>query len=243
MFHPVVVAAIIASAAFWVGYFYYKGRFRKEPILNLAAACLLGFAAGFLCFEAYKILRASGLTLDFSSMLRRSGRTRFFLYSVLEIGVVEEFFKFLPFYIAVLRWKDFDEKIDGVVYAAVIAFGFASFENLFYLPRLKGFSLFGRAVASPLTHSVFSSFWGYLVGLAVIRKKPLLPAAAGGILLAGFIHGLFDYLTSSDALRLLSALLVLVIWMWQISFLEKEGARRRRESLMSGERLPPPSGG
>ncbi|MDD8014920.1 MAG: PrsW family glutamic-type intramembrane protease [Acidobacteriota bacterium] len=243
MFHPVVLVAIIASAAFWMGYLYDKGRFRKEPVFNLAAACLLGFAAGFLCFEAYKILRASGLTLDFSSMLRRSSRTRFFLYSVFEIGVIEELFKFFPFYIAVLRWKDFDEKIDGVVYAAVIAFGFASFENLFYLPRLRGFSLFGRAMASPLTHSIFSSFWGYLVGLAVIRKKPLLPAAAAGILLAGFIHGVFDYLTSSDALRLFSALLILVIWVWQISFLEKEGARRLRKSPTTGERLPPPPGG
>ncbi|HOI45405.1 MAG TPA: hypothetical protein PLX50_07325, partial [Candidatus Aminicenantes bacterium] len=86
-------------------------------------------------------------------------------------------------------------------------------------------------------------FWGYLVGLAVIRKKPLLPAAAAGILLAGFIHGVFDYLTSSDALRLFSALLILVIWVWQISFLEKEGARRLRKSPMTGERLPPPPGG
>jgi RsiW-degrading membrane proteinase PrsW (M82 family) len=218
-----IAAAILAPAAFWIGYFYYKDRFQPEPLPNLIVSFGLGFVFGFLCYEFYGLLEGAGVLPQFLAVLRRSTRTQFFSYSVVFVGLVEETFKYLPFVLVVLRFRAFDEPIDGIVYAAALAIGFASFENLGYLPSMKGLAFLGRAVASPLTHTVFSSIWGYAVGRAWLARRSILGPSIIGLSLAGLAHGLFNYLTFSHTLRFLSALLVLVLWIWGIRTLEKRG--------------------
>jgi RsiW-degrading membrane proteinase PrsW (M82 family) len=218
-----IAAAILAPAAFWIGYFYYKDRFQPEPLPNLIFSFGLGFVFGFLCYEFYALLEGAGILPQFLAVLRQSTRTQFFSYSVVFVGLVEETFKYLPFVLVVLRFRAFDEPIDGIVYAAALAIGFASFENLGYLPSMRGLAFLGRAVASPLTHTVFSSIWGYAVGRAWLAKRSILGPSIIGLSLAGLAHGLFNYLTFSHALRFLSALLVLVLWIWGIRTLEKRG--------------------
>ena len=215
-----ISAAIIGPAAFWIGYFYYKDRRRPKPLVNLVEAYLLGLLSGFVCIEFYGVLARAGLTADFQAVLTRSTQMQFLSYSVVFVGLVEEIFKFIPFILVVLRFKAFDEPIDGIVYVAALAVGFASFENLGYLPLMKGPAFLGRAVASPLTHTVFSSIWGYAVGKARLSRTSITVASLIGLGLAGFAHGLFDFLTYTPALRFVSALLILAIWAWGIWKLE-----------------------
>ena len=217
-----VLAAVFLPAAFWIGYFCYKDRVRPEPVRNLIFSYLLGFAAGIVFYAFYAVLARAGAVPDFQYLLARTTPMQFFSYSVVFVGLVEEIFKFLPFALAVRRFRAFDEPIDGIVYAAALAVGFAGLENLGYLPFLKGFAFWGRAVASPLTHTVFSSIWGYMVARAILRKKSVVFAAVVGLALAGVSHGLFNTLTFSPELRILSALLILVIWAWIIHTLEKK---------------------
>lgn len=217
-----VLAAILLPAAFWIGYFHYKDRVRPEPVRNLVSSYLLGLAAGLVCYAFYAVLARAGVTADFQALLAQTTPVQFFSYSVVFVGLVEEIFKFLPFVLAVRRYKAFDEPIDGIVYAAAIAVGFAGFENLSYLPSLKGIAFWGRAIASPLTHTAFSSIWGYAVARAILLKKSVVFAALAGIALGGLSHGLFNTLTFSPQLRVLSALLILAIWAWGIQTLEKK---------------------
>ena len=97
-----------------------------------------------------------------------------------------------------------------------------------YLPHLEGFALFGRAFASPLTHTIFASIWGYTVGSAHIEGRGRIRAAVLGLILAGTCHGLFNFLTTSAGLRVLGSLLILAVWIWQIRVLEREAAMQRR---------------
>lgn len=217
-----VAAAVLLPAAFWIGYFEYKDRIRPEPVRNLVFSYLLGIAAGALCFAFYDFLARAGVTPDFQALVIRTTPLQFFSYSVVFVGIIEEIFKFLPFVLAVRRYKSFDEPVDGIVYAAALAVGFAGFENLYYLPLLKGIAFWGRAVASPLTHTVFSSIWGYAVARAILLKKSAVFAAVVGISIAGLAHGLFNTLTFTPRLRVLSALLILVIWAWGVRTLEKK---------------------
>ena len=120
-----------------------------------------------------------------------------------------------------LKLKEFDEKIDGIIYASIIALGFASYENARYLAYLEGFELFGRAIASPLTHTIFSSIWGYTVGIAHMKHKSVAVASLKGLVLAAIIHGLFNFFTTSSVLRIISSLLILVIWIWRIRVMDK----------------------
>ena len=218
------VSAIVAPAFVWILYFYYKDRFSPEPWRNIGLIYLLGLVTAFACIQFFRLLPYLGIPEDPSGLMEAHGWP-FFFYSIGITGAVEEFFKFLPFLLVVLRLKDFDEKIDGIVYASVIALGFASYENARYLAYMEGFALFGRAIASPLTHTIFSSIWGYTVGLAHMRHRSIVGASLKGLALAALVHGLFNFFTTSFALRIISSLLILTIWIWRIRTMEKLGGK------------------
>jgi len=219
----IFLSAIIAPAIFWIFYFYYKDRFRPEPIVYLGLAYIFGILAAFACSRFYTILPLIGLPYDPSFMME-SHRVQFLFYSIGVTGIVEEFFKFLPFLVIMATFKCFDEKIDGIVYASIIALGFASYENMGYLVYMSGFELFGRAITSPLTHTIFSSVWGYAVGNARIHKKSIFKASVTGLLLAAFFHGIFNFFTTSSVLRIFAVLVIFIIWVWRIRIMEKLGS-------------------
>ena len=52
-------------------------------------------------------------------------------YSLLAIGPIEEIAKILPFIFVVLRFPEFDEPIDGIIYASFIGLGYAAVENIY----------------------------------------------------------------------------------------------------------------
>lgn len=216
----IILSGIIAPAVFWSGYLYYKDRFQPEPIRNLGITYILGLIAAYACMKFYGLLPLVGIPDDPSALMETQS-LEYFFYSLGVIGLVEELFKFLPFLFIILRLKAFDETIDGIVYASTIALGFASFENIYYLKYLEGFELFGRAFASPLTHTIFSSIWGYTVGKARIHGKSLFKASLIGLSIAALVHGVFDFLTISPTLRIAASLIVLIIWIWRIRVMER----------------------
>ncbi len=217
----IIISGIFTPALFWIGYFYTKDRYRPEPLIRIGVSYLLGIAAALACAHTLRLaLPPLGLPYD-PSALMEADRLSWLLYSVGITGIVEEMFKFLPFAFLVLRFPSFNERSDGVIYASFIALGFASYENILYLPTLEGFALFGRAFASPLTHTIFASIWGYAVGSAHMMNRSRVRAAVIGLILAGLCHGLFNYLTTSPGLRVLGSLLILGVWIWRIRFLER----------------------
>ncbi len=225
-----ILSGIVAPAIFWIGYFYYKDRLQPEPLVKVGLSYLMGFGAAFFCFQTFQLLPCIGIPSDPSALMVNGGRP-FLYYCICVVGGLEELFKFLPFLVVLTFFKDFDEEIDGIIYASVIALGFASFENLDYLVLLAGFELFGRAVATPLTHSIFASIWGYKVGLAFYKKTSLVKAAAVGLSLSAVSHGLFDFLNLSAAYRIVSAILILFIWIWQIRLLEKMHHKQAKQRI------------
>jgi len=215
----ILLTGIFTPALFWLGSFTYKDRARPEPFAPMGTAFLLGLGAAWICLLFYSLLPFLGLPSD-PSALAETDRWRSFGYALGVIGLLEEACKLLPF-LLIVRFKSFDEEIDGIIYASAIALGFASWENIRYLQYLDGFELYGRAFASPLTHTVFSSIWGYVVGRARIKGNPVLPAVLGGVGISAALHGLFDFFTLSLALRIPAALLILSIWIWMIRILDK----------------------
>jgi RsiW-degrading membrane proteinase PrsW (M82 family) len=214
------LALIFFPAAFWIGYAYYHDRFKPEPLVLAAFSYFLGFLSGWLCFHAYDILLpVLGIPADPEAF--QGLNLTFLVYCIVVVGLVEELFKFIPFLAAITHFSDFNDESDGIFYASALALGFASYENVHYLPCLAGFALYGRAIASPLSHTVFAAIWGHTVGMAVIRRQGLRPAILQGVGLAALLHGLFDFLTLSPLLRIFSALLILAAWLWRIRTVER----------------------
>jgi RsiW-degrading membrane proteinase PrsW (M82 family) len=216
----IILSGIIAPAIFWIGYLYFKDRVQPEPFRTTGATYILGIFSAIITIQIFKLLPLLGIPED-PSVLMDTNRVKFLLYSIGITGFIEEFCKFLPFFFIVLRFKFFDEEIDGIIYASIIALGFASYENSRYLVYMESLELFGRAFASPLTHAIFASIWGYTVGVAWLESRSVLKASALGIGLAALFHGLFNFLTTSPALRVGASILILIIWIWQIRLIER----------------------
>jgi RsiW-degrading membrane proteinase PrsW (M82 family) len=215
-------AVILAPAIFWLLFHRWKDRRRPEPIPAMILAYAAGIASGWIGLTAYGVTRRLGLTADPSS-LAESDVPGLLAYSLLVIGPLEELVKFLPFVIIVGRLRAFDEEIDGVVYASAVALGFASFENFHYMQCLEGVELAARSLASPLTHAMFASIWGFAYGRARMRGGSLVRSCTLGLALASLLHGLYDFLALSVSpwIRPSAALVVLVIWTWRIWQFEK----------------------
>ena len=222
------VAALALPAALWVAYLYYRDRAIPEPPLHVAVSFLLGIGSGALALFAYDLLDSLGWTFEIPS--EGFGDSRFLAACFLVIGPLEELAKFLPFWLYCTRLRDFDEEIDGIVYASCIALGFATFENIHVLPELAGWEQWGRAISSPLVHSVFSSLFGFTWARAITRGAPPLRAGLAGLALAALAHGAYDYLVMTPLLATASAVAVGALWLWRIRVLH----RLHREAEAAG---------
>lgn len=211
-----LVLQIAVPVAFWSAYHYYKDRHLPEPPANLVICFVLGIAAAGISRLLYEGLGQVGLRYDASALAGQPGALM--AYAVLAIGPIEELAKLLPFLLVVLRFRAFDEPLDGIIYASFIALGYAAVENLLYLPYLSNMEAIARGFASPLVHAMFASVWGFYVGRSFLARGTWRSLALLSVAVAAALHGLYDFLAMSEpgyALPM-SALLMLAIWVWRM---------------------------
>jgi len=213
---------VIAPLLFWGAYHYYHDRHRPEPLGNLLLCIVLGIGAAWLNRGMYLALGAVGLRYD-AVALAGQDLAALFAYATLVIGVTEELAKLLPFLVVVLRFRAFDEPLDGIVYASFLALGFSVVENLHYLQFLAPIEAIARGFAGPLVHIVFASVWAYHVGLARLGGRSVAGAAALWLAVTALLHGVYDFIVlgfSSAALAGAAALIV-GLWIWRLSILRR----------------------
>jgi len=188
----------IAPSGFLLWYIWRKDTWEPEPLRLVAKVFFLG---------ALSTIPALMLELPFEEGI---------FAAAVVAPVVEETVKFLVVVLAVYRNPEFDEPMDGVVYAAAAGLGFATVENIFYV--LDGGVAVGivRAVASVPGHFLYSCIWGFALGTAKFR-----PAAertgiiAAGLFLAMLLHAAFNFsLEIFDAAGLLLILVVIIPLGW-----------------------------
>ncbi|TXN31469.1 PrsW family intramembrane metalloprotease [Lacisediminihabitans profunda] len=166
-------------------------RWEPEPRGALLFAFLWGAAASISIALVF-----SGITQYYEAAagIPRSAGSEFFA-AVFQAPVVEEFAKGLG--ILLVFWamrRTFDGPVDGVVYGATIAIGFAFTENLQYFGLAiiedRGFgsdivqTFLLRAILSPFAHVMFTACTGLALGLAARRASGL---GAVGYFIAGLI--------------------------------------------------------
>ena len=107
----------------------------------------------------------------------------------------EELCKIGVVYWLVWRRPEFDERMDGIVYATRAGLGFALVENVLYL--LGQVDMTGlivtwvlRALLAVPGHALWTGMMGYLA--ARRRFDGTGPGIVGGYLLAVFMHGTYD---------------------------------------------------
>ena len=217
-----ILLPIVLPVLFWAGYHYYKDRHLPEPPGHLALAFALGAGTFYLGILCYRTLGLAGLQLD-PYLLAATNLPGLFLYAVLVIGVIEELVKLLPFLAVVLRFREFDEPIDGIIYASFIALGFSAVENYYYLPYLGNLEAIARGFAGPVVHIVFASIWGYYIGTAWLCGRPLARVVSGALAATAFLHGCYDFavIASPGTALPAAALLVVLLWLWRLRLIRK----------------------
>ena len=143
------------------------------------------------------------------------GHTLFVFFT---IGLIEEYAKYLPVKLWILRRPDFDEPIDAMIYMMTAALGFAAMENaLFLLPVFhKSLSLgleiaTSRFLGANLLHALTSGIVGFFLARAWFHPKRAHLVAIG-IVLAGLLHTGFNYfILVQDTLAQATLYLVLLL--------------------------------
>lgn len=212
------VLVAFTPAPVYLALWLWLDRYDPEPAWVLAAC--LAWGGGAATFVASLVNSAFGaVVLHLTSNQGLSD----LLGASLSAPVVEEAMKgvaVLALYV-VLR-QEFDGVLDGIVYAGVVALGFATVENVLYYGRVAGQEglpglvlVFGlRGVLSPFTHAVFTSMTGIGVGFARLSHSAGLKVAAPlfGYACAVFLHFLWNTLAAFSGNLLGFLVLYLVVW-------------------------------
>ncbi len=220
--------------------FLWLDRFEAEPWRYLLTAFLYGalFAtllAGFI----------NGLAMGFFQTLTDK-ESAYTLTAVISAPLGEETLKGL---FLLVMWflfrKQFNGFTDGLVYAGIVAAGFAFVENIQYLSDayvLDGEAGFGatfvlRGLLTPFLHPMFTSMTGIGVGIAATSRSVPVKIFAPfiGWCTAVLLHGLWNLSGAAGALGLLVGLIVGFVCF--VSFVGFLVWMRRREGRVIGEHL------
>ncbi len=234
-----VLALVPLGIVFWG--IRWIDRWEPEPRGALVFAFLWGAGVSVLIAlivdaEIQNVIAAAGLG---------GFGVEFFGYAV-QAPIVEEVGKglgVLLLFFAVRR--HFDGPVDGIVYSAWVAGGFAFTENILYFGAELASSspastievFFVRGLMSPFAHVMFTAFIGAAIGYAA--QKPgwwrgvvafgigLIPA----VLLHAFWNGVLFFITDFYGYYVLVQMPLFFVAVWLVSMLRRQEQRVTRERL------------
>ena len=165
-------------------------RFEPEPTRLLVRTFLWG--AGAATFIALVINTAVGLVFGEDAA------------AVASAPIVEESAKALALLFVIRRRPGFLDGVhDGIVYAAWVALGFATIENILYYATAWNEGGLGdlttvfvlRGLVTPLCHPIFTAMTGIALGIAIKRRggrAGKIAIVLVGLLLAVILHALWN---------------------------------------------------
>lgn len=162
-------------------------KYEREPLVPLMLCFIFGAAATVPAVSVERWV-VSGMPAPPYDL----GQT--IVLSFVALSFIEEAAKFILLLLLAFPHKFFNEPLDGIVYAVLIAMGFATWENVAYGDRFGMHTVLVRSLTAVPAHLTFAIVQGYFAGLAKFdppRRRVLL---AFGLGLAILLHGLYDLL-------------------------------------------------
>ena len=139
------------------------------------------------------------------------------------VGFAEEFFKRLVVIRFAYRHPAFNEKLDGIVYCAIAALGFATLENIFYVISFSPSNpdiWISRALVSVPAHMLLGITMGYYLSLAKFCTHPekCRRYYRMSLVVPALFHGAFDFilLETEPLFSLLLIPFLLFLWISSI---------------------------
>ena len=179
-----------APGIFWLWLIYSRDKYHPEPRSLVIKAFIFGILIAIPVAIVETILGAPVLSeTSTGAFTARQAAYGAFIVA----GLVEALAKYIVVRRVVYNSPYFDEPMDGIIYTAAAALGFASIENVGYVFSFGWQVMLFRGWFSTLAHVFFPALWGY----ALARKKMRggrgnLPVIVG-LLAAILLHGIFNY--------------------------------------------------
>ena len=190
------------------------------------------FLAGIIIAPAVVLIEAaaSGFAKNiFSSML--------IFFSL--AAFVEEYMKYWTVKITVVSKPDFDEPHDSIIYMITAALGFAAMENVLIAFKIypEGLAatlgvIFLRFTGATLLHALSSGIVGYFLGLAWFFYHFKKQIVAFGLILASFLHLIFNYFIFLNPNAALPGNTVLLLVMLVFVLILFDRLKDRRKQLI-----------
>ena len=189
MIFAIIPVPIYVSLVLWID------RYESEPLWLLATA--FGWGALVAVFIAFLFNTAGFVAVTVMTQSQRAGLTA---SAVIFAPIVEESAKALILFVLFFWKKDeFDGVIDGIVYAGLVALGFAMTENIKYYGEaaLKGgltLTFIIRGAIAPFSHPLFTSMTGIGLGLArqSTNQAAKFVTPVLGLLMAMAMHSIWN---------------------------------------------------
>jgi RsiW-degrading membrane proteinase PrsW (M82 family) len=189
----------VALSLAWLAFVRRFDRAHPEPLWLVATTFVLGAVSTAPAALSEYVLSRASPWLD-PNLATLGGQLFAFplalVVFIVVVGLSEEGSKRLAVELA-LRRPEFDEPVDGIVYAIVASLGFAAAENVRYfaIGRLNAPLVIARCFMSVPAHMFFGAIWGYGLGARLVDPKKRAWVWLG---LAAACHGLFDALLSTE---------------------------------------------
>jgi len=194
-------------------YFVLSDKFKEPP-----STIILVFFLGFLICLPAGILN----TISHDFFFTGSDHSENLTSSFLGPAWVEEILKFSILYFIVLKRREFNEPMDGLVYGVVVSLGFATYENYTYVyewatrvateegVNASEFSYLvakSRSYSAIPMHGLNGAVMGYFFGYYVFKgKKEYLVLS---LVLPYLFHGFYNYLGWPNMMIVIIILVIL----------------------------------
>jgi protease PrsW len=218
-----ILLAILPNFAiiYWI---YQQDRFEKEPFSMLFKAFVVGCAS---------TIPAMLLQIQFRGWENGDSLWETAVFAFAVVGMTEELSKFILLRLFVYPSDEFNEPMDGIVYAVMVSMGFATVENLMYVLDTDNSGIrtaIGRAFTAVPAHAAFAVLMGSYIGLAKFVPEKRHTYMFTGLFLAVFFHGLYDFFLMQKVYQGLGALAIgALVW----------GFSASRQLIQFGQELSP----
>lgn len=197
-----LLALAIAPGTAISFYLYWRDEHEKEPIRLIRKAFLFGLLS-VLITSILSFIPPIILNIDVEQLI--TGQVTYnplhmLVFTMLGIGLVEEFSKWIIMRSKILFWVNFNEPFDGILYSVMVSLGFATLENIMYVLGAAAVETEGgfvtgfvRMFTAVPAHAICGVVMGYFFGKSKFEPKNQARNLAFALIAPTVFHGAYDY--------------------------------------------------
>lgn len=192
-----VIALAVLPAIILIYYTYQQDKLQREPVGNIVKAFFYGWGSVFASLLISMPLMRMGAFPQEITSFWGAVRTAF-----LGAAIPEETAKLFCLWLFLRKCRDFDERMDGIVYAVCVGMGFAAFENIEYLFASGSDWIttgIGRSLTAIPGHFGFAVIMGYYYSLNWFDRYRAPGAGIKMWLYPVLAHGIYDTIAMQSA--------------------------------------------